>query len=118
MEETIKQALCIGLMTGTSVDGIDAAILDFSVQPYKTVATHSHSIPDELKKELHSLCIPGDNEIDRMGQADAWLGEVLAEAANTLIEKAAGIDRSQILAIGCHGQTIRHRPSYKHPFTL
>ena len=49
--------------------------------------------------------------------ADAWLGEVLAEAANYLLEKAR-VDKSQILAIGCHGQTIRHRPTQKYPFTL
>jgi len=51
---------------------------------------------------LHSLCTPGENEIERMGVADAWMGEVLGEAANALIEKA-GIERQEILAIGCHG---------------
>ena len=66
---------------------------------------------------MHALCVPGDNEIDRMGEADAWLGTVLAEAVNTIIEKS-GIDKLEILAVGCHGQTIRHRPSFKHPFTL
>lgn len=53
-------------MTGTSVDGIDAAIVDFSGQP-KTIATYSHPIPEDLRKELHGLCRPGENEIDRMG---------------------------------------------------
>jgi anhydro-N-acetylmuramic acid kinase len=75
-------------MTGTSVDGIDAAILDFSSHPFKTIATHSHPIPEELKCILHGLCVPGDNEIERMGVADAWLGEVLAEATNKLIIKS------------------------------
>jgi anhydro-N-acetylmuramic acid kinase len=64
----------IGLMTGTSVDGIDAALLDFQKGEIKTIATHSHPIPSELKKELHALCTPGENEIERMGEADAWLG--------------------------------------------
>lgn len=66
---------------------------------------------------MHCLCTPGDNEIDRMGQADAWLGIVLAEAVNAIIEKS-GIDKKEILAVGCHGQTIRHRPNFKNPFTL
>jgi len=52
-----------------------------------------------------------------MGVADAWLGEVLAGATNHLLEKAK-VDKSQITAIGCHGQTIRHRPNQKNPFTL
>lgn len=69
------------------MDGIDAAILDFQSDP-KTIATHSHPIPRELQQALHSLCTPGDNEIERMGEADAWLGEVLAEAVQKLLKKA------------------------------
>lgn len=45
----------------------------------------------------------GVNEIERMGEADAWLGEILGDAANKLIEKTDGIDKSDIIAIGCHG---------------
>lgn len=63
------------------------------------------------------MCTPGENEIDRMGAADAWLAEVIAEAVLTLI-KLSGVDKDDILAIGCHGQTIRHRPTAKRPFTL
>ncbi len=109
--------LCIGLMTGTSVDGIDAAMIDFSKQPCYTVSSLSYPIPDQLKQDLHALCVPGANEIDRMGEADVWLGKVLAEATNALIEKSK-VDKNQILAVGCHGQTIRHRPGFKNPFTL
>ena len=101
MEES-RGKLCIGLMTGTSVDGIDAAIVEFGDKATRTVCTHAHPIPEELRVMLHALCNPGDNEIERMGVADAWLGEVLAEATNALLAKAK-IDRSQILAIGCHG---------------
>ena len=101
--EDKKGKLCIGLMTGTSVDGVDAAILEFKEDgKINTLSTHAHPIPEELKKILHSLCVPGENEIERMGIADAWLGEVLAEATLTLLSKA-GIDKRDILAIGCHG---------------
>jgi anhydro-N-acetylmuramic acid kinase len=115
--EAKTHQLYIGLMTGTSVDGIDAAIVEFGGEQTKTVCTHSHEIPEELRQMLHALCTPGGDEIERMGVADAWLGEVLAEATNKLLEKAK-VDKSLIRAIGCHGQTIRHRPNQKYPFTL
>ena len=115
----MESNLYIGLMTGTSIDGIDAAILDFSGTP-KTIATLAHPIPEELRHLLHSLCTPETckgSEIEAMGEADAWLGKVLADAVNALLAKS-GTERSAIRAIGCHGQTIRHRPGAKHPFTL
>ncbi len=84
--------LCIGLMTGTSVDGIDAAIVEFG-EKTQTLSTHAHPIPEELRQMLHELCVPGENEIEKMGVADAWLGEILGEATNTLLKKAK-IDKS------------------------
>ena len=104
MEGKKISQLYIGLMSGTSIDGIDAAILDFSGTP-KTIATLAHPIPGKLKDMLHMLCVPGAsgvNEIELMGEADAWLGEVLGEAVNTLLEKAV-IDKREIIAVGCHG---------------
>ena len=102
MQKPTKE-LYIGVMTGTSIDGIDLAILDFSNSKIKTIKTHSHPFPDELAKELHSLCTPGGlNEIDRMGVADAWLGKVLGVAVINIIDKA-GLKNSDIKAIGCHG---------------
>ena len=77
-------------MTGTSIDGIDAAVLDFSDVP-RTVATLADPIPDDLRKLLHMLCTPGGcegSEIEVMGEADSWLGEVLGDAVNKLLERA------------------------------
>jgi anhydro-N-acetylmuramic acid kinase len=62
-----------------------------------------------------ALTLPDDNEIDRMGKADVALAKMIGEGINTLIEQHQ-LDRSQIKAIGSHGQTIRHRP--EHGFTL
>ncbi len=62
-----------------------------------------------------ALTLPGDNEIDRMGKADVALAKMIGEGINQLIEQSH-LDRSQIKAIGSHGQTIRHRP--EHGFTL
>lgn len=107
----------IGLMTGTSIDAIDAALVNFSSgQPQLTFSQNTR-IPDELKRELHALTQPGDNEIERMGIADRTLGELLADSATNLL-RSTGIRAEDIHAIGSHGQTIRHRPDLPTTFTL
>lgn len=108
--------LFIGTLSGTSVDGIDAALVRFSPGP-ALLASHSLKFPKDLRLELLSLGTPGDNEIDRLGRADVQLGRLFAEAVNELI-KTAGVSRNEIAAIGSHGQTIRHRPAGRAPFTL
>ena len=116
----------IGLMTGTSMDGIDAALVEFSdadkSNQIRIVTTHSHAIPKTLRTALLDLSLPGRDTIDQMGSADAQLGELLAEAVNSLLLKAS-MASTQITAIGSHGQTIRHRPPGASsesplPFTL
>ncbi len=108
----------IGMMSGTSMDAIDAAVFAFSAhQKIEMLATHSTPIPPSLKKELVSLCSPGENAIFRMGTADRWLGECFANCAKTVLKKN-GIPLGKIAAIGTHGQTIRHMPSGDFPFTV
>jgi anhydro-N-acetylmuramic acid kinase len=70
-----------------------------------------------LLAQLRLLALPGDNEIDRMGEADAHAGEVFAAAVNALLQKAS-VAPGDVAAIGSHGQTIRHRPDAPYPFTL
>ena len=107
--------LYIGLMSGTSLDGIDAVLVDFASGQPRLTATLSHPIPATLRRQLLDLCRPGANEIERMGQADTALGELFAEAVQCLLEQAA-IPAQDIRAIGSHGQTIRHLP--QSAFTL
>lgn len=110
--------LYIGLMSGTSADGIDAALVDLQNTP-KLLASHTHPFSNQLRGQIHSLCLPGTDEIDLMGALDAELGKHFAQATRDLLEKSA-ISADQIIAIGSHGQTIRHRPpgSDKGNFTL
>jgi anhydro-N-acetylmuramic acid kinase len=112
--------LYIGLMSGTSADSIDAALADLSDGQHRLLATLSCDIAD-LKNDIHELATPGFNEISRMGQLDRELGLRFANAANTLLQREY-IDSSQVIAIGSHGQTIRHTPpgdgNNRHPFTL
>ncbi len=108
--------LFVGTLSGTSVDGIDAALVRFSPAPV-LVASHSLKFPAELRKDLLALGVPGENEIDRLGQADARLGQLFAQAVNELLNQAA-VPSTEVRAIGSHGQTIRHRPGMAPPFTL
>ena len=112
-----NEELFIGLISGTSLDGIDAALVDFSSgSPRLKSALHTpYSGP--LLGELRSLCQPGNNEIDRLGELDRQVGRAFAAAVDALMEQA-DVEAGEISAIGSHGQTIRHRPANNHPFTL
>jgi anhydro-N-acetylmuramic acid kinase len=112
----LKPELFIGALSGTSIDGIDVAVVRFAPQP-ALIASHSLPYPEELRRELLALCTPGENEIDRLGRADVLAGQCFAQAVNELLAKAA-LPAASIGAIGSHGQTIRHRPAPPAPFTL
>jgi anhydro-N-acetylmuramic acid kinase len=107
----------IGLISGTSMDAVDAAIVDFNSPQPKLVAYHAEPIPELLKQKTRLLCVPGENEINRLGEADVEWGQLFALATQTLLQQA-GLSSTDIIAIGSHGQTIRHSPTSKHPFTL
>lgn len=113
----MTQDLYIGLMTGTSLDAVDAAIVDFSGAKPQLIGTHNHDVPADLKAEIRQLCLPGHNEIDLMGEVSVKLGELYATAVAELLANHQ-VNAADIRAIGSHGQTIRHRPNAKHPFTL
>ncbi len=107
----------VGLMSGTSIDGIDAVVADFEPFPPCLVATASMPLEEGLKLRILALCNPGENEIEQLGQLDVELGERFAIAALQVVEEA-GLQPQQIRAIGSHGQTIRHEPELITPFTL
>lgn len=109
--------LYLGLMSGTSLDGIDVALLDFTPQPPLLLAAKTFPLPASLRSELLALCQPGENEIERLGRADRALGEACAAAALTLLRES-GTAAHQVSAIGSHGQTIRHQPQGDDAFTL
>lgn len=109
--------LFIGLISGTSMDAVDAVLVDFALEPLQIIATHNHPIPNELKQALIALSTSGADEINRAGQLDCQIGNLFAQATQTLLAKAK-IPPHAVRAIGSHGQTIRHQPHLLHPFTL
>lgn len=114
-------SIYIGLMSGTSADSIDVALVQFNNSTITLLNSHEHPLKPHLRQQILQLSLPGNDEIDQMGLLDRQLGLEFSEACNQLIE-STGTQREHICAIGCHGQTIRHRPytdaDTPHAFTL
>lgn len=107
----------IGLLSGTSIDGVDCALVDFSQAPPRLVATHSHPVPASLRQNLLLLCQDQSISLRLLGKTDVALGRLFAEAVNTLLAKCR-LKPAEIIAIGSHGQTIQHHPQGSHQFTM
>jgi len=101
--------LYIGLMSGTSLDGIDGVLADFSGPRLRITHHASAAFAPALRAELLALNTPGDNELHRAALAGNALSRAYAEVVHTLLQRS-GHPASAIRAIGAHGQTVRHRP--------
>jgi len=112
-----RAALYLGLISGTSVDGIDAALASFEPAPHLHAAL-THPYPAELRARILELAQgDGSTTLDEVGVLDAAIGACFADAAQALLERAR-IEPRQVRAIGSHGQTLRHRPYAQPRFTL
>ena len=102
----------IGLMSGTSLDGADGVLVDFSGDTLRVVATASQPFTEIFRAELLALNTPSHNELHRAALAGNELAAVYAQVVADLLQQAGtqGITASQISAIGAHGQTVRHQP--------
>lgn len=111
-------ALYIGLMSGTSMDGVDAALVQFGDHNCDVLATYKEAYPESLRVDLKKATQnPETFTVDTLGTLDHLVADRFSSAALALIDIAA-IDLARIVAIGSHGQTVRHLPHAKHPFTL
>jgi anhydro-N-acetylmuramic acid kinase len=110
-------AFYLGLMSGTSVDAIDAALVDFDGSPLRIVAASATAFDPELKRRIaHVLDSPDGVALDEVGQIDVELAKAFAAAALALL-RDSGVVPKRVAAIGSHGQTLRHRPELPTPFT-
>lgn len=105
--------LFIGLMSGTSLDGVDAALVEFDSNSSipKVLDTHFVAYPAELRTAILKLQHPTENELETTALVGNRLAKLYANAVHQLLEQAQ-ISPQKITAIGCHGQTIRHRPGF------
>jgi anhydro-N-acetylmuramic acid kinase len=102
-------SLFAGLMSGTSLDGADAALVDFSGAAPRTLAFATVPFSAPLRDRILALCEPGTDRLELAGAVSLELADLYARAVEGAIA-AAGVNRGEVAAIGCHGQTVRHRP--------
>nr|WP_296236515.1 anhydro-N-acetylmuramic acid kinase [Psychrobacter sp. UBA5136] len=124
--ENFDDGLYIGMMSGTSLDGMDAVLCQFGneedrQQPLQLLATYSQDFPPRLREVLLALCQPNginhltptigepNSELDWFGWASKAYADFASEVVNNLLQQS-NTDSESVLAIGCHGQTVRHRP--------
>ena len=108
----------IGLMSGTSMDGVDAVLAAFDPIGKPRVVTRAQAqIPPELRQALMALNQPGDNELHRASMAANALARIYAAAVHQALSQS-GIPATSVRAIGAHGQTIRHQPALGYTIQL
>ena len=108
----------IGLMSGTSMDGIDAAIASFDDSGVTIAATLEKAYPDTLRRALlNAVTTPVDQPLENIGSIDRQVGECFRDAVLELLD-TNGISAGDICAIGSHGQTVRHQPDAVAPYSL
>jgi len=100
--------LYVGIMTGTSLDGVDCVLAAFDERP-NSIAFYTHPIPTEIRDELLAFATEEKVSLERLARMHFVLAQLYAIAVKGLLKEAM-IDPSSIKAIGLHGQTIRHLP--------
>ena len=105
-----QSRMFVGVMTGTSVDGLDIAAIEIDLdEKIKFIASETTAYPPDLRKNLLALSQAEAASISSYGELDAALGKFIGKSVNSFLRKF-GIDSKKVRAIGSHGQTIRHQP--------
>ena len=107
----------IGLMSGTSLDGVDLALMDFSRTAHTLTASDFTPMPPKIREKLTALLHCGEVSLQLLGELDHQLGQLYADCVNRFLA-SHHLKAQDIIAIGCHGQTVWHAPQGQYPFTM
>jgi len=108
--------LYIGVMSGTSLDGIDITLCEIKSDSFELLYSQEYPFDKELKTDILTA-IDGNITLKKLGELDTRLGHLYANAIDTFIS-AKKIDKKTISAIGLHGQTLWHEPNSDYPFSM
>ena len=112
----MNRELYIGVMSGTSLDGVDITLCAIDDNACQEMESHEYKFPQELKDEILNI-ISGFTTLEQIGTLNTKLGNLYAEAINLFI-KDKKIDAKKVKAIGLHGQTLWHKPHAEYPFSM
>ncbi|XP_037046429.1 anhydro-N-acetylmuramic acid kinase-like [Bradysia coprophila] len=109
----------VGIISGTSMDAIDAVLVDYSTMPGKIIATCSEPMPDDIRSDFGLLQLVPSNPFTflLLGKLEVQIGKAFAQTVNKLLQ-ATNLQKVHIKAIGSHGQTVWHQPDGENPFTI
>ncbi len=107
----------IGVLSGTSMDGVNCSLVEFDDEQTRLLATHSHALPAALRESLLTLCDNQGMDLSLFGHTDIETGREFAGAINALLRES-GFEAERVHAVGSHGQTVYHQPTGPAPFTL
>ena len=113
----MTQPYFIGLMSGTSADGIDAVLITTKGEQSELVGSHHRPMPAPLRQQILAFRQSGPDELHRLATLDVQLAEEYAAAVSALLETAQ-LEATTVAAVGCHGQTLRHHPEGDTAYTL
>ncbi|WP_435945250.1 anhydro-N-acetylmuramic acid kinase [Dryocola sp. BD586] len=113
----MKSGRYIGVMSGTSLDGIDVVLAAIDEHLVVQLASYTHPIPLDLKNAVLAICQGQQLTLSQLGQLDNRLGKLFAQAVQIIMQQQS-LTRADVTAIGCHGQTVWHEPQGCAPHTL
>ncbi|MDX6022038.1 anhydro-N-acetylmuramic acid kinase [Scandinavium sp. V105_16] len=113
----MKSGRYIGVMSGTSLDGVDVVLAAMDESIVAQQASLSYPIPIAIKEAILAICQGQQLTLSQYGQLDTRLGHLFADAVLALMAQEK-LSASDIVAIGCHGQTVWHEPDGEAPHTL
>lgn len=113
----LKPRYYLGIMSGTSVDAIDVALVEISHHKITFVCGHAFDFNSNLRTQLLHLCENQVTSLPALGELTCQLSKAYAQAVNAFLAKHQ-ISEKDIIAIGCHGQTVYHQPNGEYPFSM